>query len=700
MEPATAETVLGDFDDARFDEPPVTTRFTRKDGGFVVTTEGPDGALAEYPVKYTFGFDPLQQYLIEFPGGRLQSLTIAWDTVRRRWFSLYPDERIPPDDPLHWTGRYQRWNLMCADCHSTALRKNYDLARDAYDTRWAEIDVGCEACHGPGSDHVAWAEARERGEVVDPAASGLTVDFAAGNSRTQIEVCAPCHSRRNVLVGKPRIGAPLLDGYLPVLLREGLYHADGQIQGEVYVYGSFVQSRMYRRGVRCSDCHDSHGLGLLVAGDVLCIRCHSEQPDGRFPTLAAKRYDTPEHHFHAPESTGARCTACHMIERTYMEVDVRSDHSMRIPRPDLSVRLGTPNACNDCHADRSAEWAAEATAAWYGPAPERPRHFAEAFAAARAGAPDAAALAAVADDPEQSAIVRATALEWLGRTGAAGLASIVGGTRDDDALVRAAAVRALMFAPPEAGIPAAAPLLSDPVRAVRIEAAAALAGAPGQRLPPAHRAAFAAAFGEFEAAQAVEGDMPGSHLNLGVVHARRGDLERAESDYRTALRLDPGFVPARVNLAQLYNEMGRNADAERELRAAVASVPEGGELHYSLGLLLAEEQRLEEAVPELAEAARLLPRRGRVRYNLALALQHLGRRSEAEAELQRAAAASPDDAAIVRALVIFYAQDGEWEGARTWAKRLVALEPGDPGPLELLQRIEAELTPPPASGAP
>ncbi|MBW2398412.1 MAG: tetratricopeptide repeat protein [Deltaproteobacteria bacterium] len=697
MEPATEATVLGDFDDARFGSFPILTRFFERDGGYWVHTEGPDGELGDFRVKYTFGVDPLQQYLIEFPSGRLQILTIAWDIRKQRWFDLYPDERIPPDDALHWTGRLQRWNTMCADCHSTNLQRGYDLGSDAYETTWSEIDVGCEACHGPSSNHVAWADSDS-----SPAGDrGLVVDFAARTSVQEVEACAPCHSRRHKVSDTAVVGEPFFDHYMPEPLREGLYHADGQVDGEVYVYGSFVQSRMYRQGVRCSDCHEPHGLGLRAEGNALCARCHQEKPDPRFPSLTARAYDTPLHHFHPDGSAGAECVACHMPAKNFMQIDARHDHSLRVPRPDLSAAIGTPNACNGCHADRSAEWAAETVAEWYGPERRQGFHYGAVIAAARAGYREIVpGLAALVEDEELPAIVRATALELFERYASApeALAAIVGATRDDAPMVRAAALAGLDRIPAEQRLPIVAPLLDDPVRAVRIVAARLLAGVPSEQLDPKQRRTRARGIREFESAQQAVADTPGAHLNLGVLRTQQGDIDAAEQSYRTGIALDPDFLPAYFNLTSLYNGSGRNDDAERVLREALERFPQNGELYYSLGLLQAEVGRLDESATSIAKAADRLPGRARVRYNLALAYQHLGRSDEAEQALLAAREIDARDPAILRALAILYMQVEDWSRARMFAKELAALAPpGAPGPSQMLERIEAEAS---GSGAP
>ena len=612
MQPATAETVLGDFDAATFTHLGVTTRFFRRGDRFFVNTEGPDGEPADFELTYTFGVDPLQQYLAPFPGGRLQSLTIAWDTAQRRWFPLYPDERIAPDDPLHWTGRYQNWNLMCAACHSTDLRKRYDSESDRYETTWAEMDVGCQACHGPGAAHVELARTGAT-DPGTPQAWGLVAPFSPGAPAVEVDTCAPCHSRREPLTPVAAHGGPLLDDYLPALLGEGLYHPDGQIMDEVYVYGSFVQSRMHAAGVRCSNCHDPHSLDLRAAGNALCTQCHRDNPVERFPMLEPGRYDTPDHHRHDSGSAGARCVNCHMPARTYMGVDPRRDHSFRVPRPDLSVSLGAPNACTGCHTDRDDAWAADRVAGWAA-APPAP-HIADLIAAGRAGRPEAAeGLAALVSDPAQPAIVRATGLDLLVRFGPRGLAAAQAALRDDDPLVRQTAVRGLEPLAPPARLAALEPLLADPVRGVRIEAARVLAdvwsGAAETATP-----ALATAVAEYLQALTAAADTPAAHLSLGVTRQRQQALDLAEREYRTALTLDPWFTPARFNLANLLNGRGRNPEAETVLRDGLEHAPDEGELHYSLGLLLAEDDRLQEAADSLGRAAALVPARARIRFN-------------------------------------------------------------------------------------
>jgi predicted CXXCH cytochrome family protein len=480
-----------------------------------------------------------------------------------------------------------------------------------------------------------------------------------------------------------------MDQFLPANLAPGLYYADGQQDDEVYAHGSFRQSKMYRLGVTCMDCHDAHSGRLKADGNAVCTQCHSPKGDARFPT-AARLFDDPSHHHHPPGSKGAECTSCHMPAKDYMVVHSRPDHSLRIPRPDLSQSLGTPNACTGCHADKPASWAGETIDRWFGADWRGRPQFADAFALGRAGKPDAPAkLRHIAGDAEMPAIARATALDLLRGYGEGGLAAAIEALSDPDPAVRRAAVALLERARPGTRLAQVGPLLSDPVRAVRVEAARVLASVPAADVAPGLRARFDAALGELRAVQEAALDMPGSHLNLAVLAESQGRPAEAIKHYLAALRLDPDFTPARLNLARLYSTIGQPQDAERVLREGIARVPSQGDLHYSLGLVLAEQRRLADAIAALAEAARLLPDRPRVQYNYALALQQAGRRPEAEIALLKAQSRAPDDRSIAYALAVFYSQDRRWFLALPWAEKLVALDPADPQAQQFLAELRA-----------
>ena len=690
MEEASEATVLGDFRGATFTHFGVTSRFFRRDGRFMVHTEGVGGAMTDFEVTYTFGFDPLQQYLVRFPGGRLQALPLAWDVSRQRWFHLYPNQAIPPDDWLHWTRNAQNWNGMCAECHSTNLQKGYDPENEIYTTSWSDIDVGCEACHGPGSRHVAWAKVppMARPELPD---LGLAVPTADITPAALVELCAPCHSRRAELGDYDHRGLQLLDHMLPSLLSEGLYFADGQDLDEVYTYGSFLQRKMYARGVSCRDCHDSHSLQLRFEGNELCLQCHQREV-----------YDSSEHHFHKKvvegrPSDGALCVKCHMVERPYMVVDWRADHSLRLPRPDLSVEIGTPNACTQggCHGDRPLSWSVDAHRRWYGQA-RRP-HYGTAFAAARRGEPEAVAdLVRLAAHPLQPAIVRATALELLSRDpGAEAAAAIRAGIAAPDPLIRHTAVSRLAVTDPAERTALLAPLLSDPVKAVRLAALSNLAGVPSELLKSYQQEAFDRALAEYQTTMEYSLDFASSGMNLGNLNLSLGRAAEAERSYRLALAIDELFFPARMNLAVLLSGQGRNDEAERELRQVLAAYPDNTDAAYSLGLLLVEMGRPDEGLGWLQRAAAALPGDARAHYNLGLLLQQLGRLDEARAELEQALRIEPDSLDLLVALADHLIRRGLLDAARPLAERLVALYPDQ----EIGHRLMAAIAGSPPRGA-
>ena len=712
MQHATDGSVLGDFSDASFDYYGVHSRFFRQDGKFLVETDGPDGRLATFEVKYTFGVEPLQQYLIEFPDGRLQALSIAWDSRPKeqggqRWFHLYPDEEIKHDDVLHWTKLNQNWNFMCAECHSTGVRKNYDAANDRFATSFAEISVGCEACHGQGSRHVAWARSQQSwfGKTEEPAKGLLVrfderrdvvwrIDSKTGNAqrnftpalvRREVETCGRCHARRGEFSEDWVPGRWLSDTHVVSPLARGLYHADGQMLDEVYNYGSFKQSKMFAAGVTCGDCHEPHAAKLRAPGDGVCLQCHT-----------ADKYAAATHHHHEAASPPLACASCHMPERTYMVVDRRHDHSFRVPRPDLSAKLGTPNTCNDCHRDKTAEWAASAIERWHGPNRKGLQNYAEAFHAAWTGHSDAAALLGkIAADPSVPSFARASAMTelapWLSPANI-GLAQA--GLSDPDPMVRIGALDMLANVSAAQLWPLVSPLLSDSNRGVRIRAAALLAAVPTASQPAADRERFERAAAEFIAAQRLNADRPQARSTLGNFYARRGLATEAEAEYKAALRLSPQFTPAAINLADLYRQLGRDGEGESVLRAAIATSPRDAGLHHALGLALTRLKRTDEAIAELHRAAEIEPDRARYSYVYAVALHSAGRGDEAMTVLNQILVRHPDDRDTLLALISFSRDAGDFGTALAYAERLARVAPNDPNLAALIESLRRQRSSP------
>jgi predicted CXXCH cytochrome family protein len=702
MQLATPETVLADFDDASFTRNGVESRFFSRDGHFLVRTDGTDGRLNEFRVAYTFGVEPLQQYLLELPGGRLQALSIAWDSRPKaqggqRWFHLYPEEKIDYRDVLHWTGPAQNWNHMCAECHSTNLQKNYRLEQDKFATTWTDINVACEACHGPGSLHIAWAEAGQAGPYLD---LGLEVRFADPVSswayregdpiarRTQslespveLETCGRCHSRRAQLWPDFQHGESLEESHRVALLEEGLYHADGQILDEVYEYGSFLQSRMYAAGVTCSNCHEPHSGRLRAQGNAICAQCHQ-----------ASHYDTQKHHFHPTGGNAAQCVSCHMVERTYMVIDGRRDHSFRVPRPDLSEKLDAPNACNGCHSKRDARWAAQAIVRWYGAERRHGPGYAAALDAGRHARPGAEqVLMSAAADDSLPAIARATAISLLPRyLSEKSLPTIIESSRNSNALVRRAAMEALTGLDPQIRVPIALPLLADPIRSVRLEALGSVLDSPPGAIPADRQRAFDAAIEEYRRVQAFNADRAEARVNLGMLEARLGNSQAARQAYEAAIRLQPSFLPSYVNLADLFRSHWQEEEAEQTLRAGLRVDAASAELHEALGLALVRQKRLGEALTELARAAELRPDVARYAYVHAIGLSEIGDVRGAIKVLTRAHERHPHERQIVIALVEFNTRTGDRAAAAKWARKLVELSPGDRQAADLLEGLQRQ----------
>ena len=651
MQPATDETVLGDFSDAQFVHNGVTSRFFRRDGNFFVETDGSDGKLSVFPVRYTFGVTPLQQYLLELPSGKVQALGIAWDSrpvaaSGQRWFHVYGDDPIDHTDVLHWTKFSANWETMCADCHSTNLLSKYAVEQDRFTTTWDELDVSCEACHGPGAGHVAWARDNPAGERPPHAGFNLAFDerrniswqlnTTTGNSQrskarttdSEINACAGCHSRRSRIAEGNDPATRYLDNYMPSLIDPPLYHADGHMFDEVYVYGSFLQSKMHQAGVTCSDCHDPHSLELRAPGPAVCLQCH-----------AAAKFNTVKHQLHAPEITN--CIDCHMPATTYMQNDLRHDHSFQIPRPELSVAYDVPNACNNCHTDKDAKWGVSVleTAGRIKPDAAK-NHWSGRLAAATTTGSYATAMDLLRDlaaDPSIPAIIRGTAAGRLQLGDAPDTRQLFSKfTGSPEPLLRLGAGNALQNSDPALAVAFAPALLEDDLRAVRISAVQALAGIDPTLLPTGTNPRLQSAIAEYIAAQEINNDRPESHVNIGNLRRLQGRFELAEPAYQQALALNPDYVPAYANLADLYRERNRESDAEALLRKGLGVVPNDTYLRHALGLSLVRQNRFKDALPELRVAADSPEAEPRFALVYALALERVGQPADAAAYLELA----------------------------------------------------------------
>ncbi len=612
----------------------------------------------------------IEQHLAEFPGGRFQALPVGYDLEHAEWFDLFPGDPRAPEDWGHWSGRGMTANSECLFCHTTGFERGYELSSDSYQTSWAEIGVGCEACHGPGASHVAARKDRSN----DAAPYGLL-----GSDR-MLDACAACHALRRELWSGFAAGDPLLDYFEPVLLDESDYYADGQLLGEAYEWGSFVQSRMYREGVTCSDCHEPHGAELRATGNELCLTCHEP------------RFTEHEHTGHVTDSQGSQCLPCHMPEKVFMARDKRRDHSFSIPDPALTLATGAPNPCQTCHPEHDASWAVEHAQSWYGEGETsiKRRELAAAISQARAGrvGPEQTLASCLrsCDAPIWQATAAKLLAPYLGLPGIE-QALIDAATSTND-LVRATAVWSL--AEPEKPSPAALRTLetaaSDPVRAVRLNAAWGLRAVVTTERSGVQQEAVDKAGHEWEASAMSQADYAESHHSLGLFYEAGGLNDRAIAAYDQALGLAPGSVPPRFNKAMLLVDRGDTEAAVAELERVIELEPEIPSAQFSLGLLYGELEEWRAAVAAFTECVKLDPYYPEALHNLAHAYLGLDEANLANEVLEAALTHPRARAEALRTLVTVNLEVQDTERARRWAKVAAEEIPGF-GELEQVQAL-------------
>jgi predicted CXXCH cytochrome family protein len=574
--------------------------------------------------RYFLGHKRIEQHLVEFSDGKLQALPIGWDLGRSEWFDIFADDPREPRDWGHWTNRGMTANTQCLFCHTTGFVRGYDPAGDAYRTRWAEMAVGCEACHGARRAHV---EERRSGRPQTPAIKATPAAI--------VDTCAPCHAVRRELRTGYEPGDTFLDFYEPLLLDdEGQFHADGTVRGESYEWASFLQSRMAQQAVSCVSCHDPHTGRLRRIGNALCLGCHEQ------------RLGAVDHVKHEAGSAGAQCIACHMPVTVFMARDPRHDHSFSSPDPETTIEFGVPNACNGCHTDKDARWAADRVGAWYGSSPKRTarRALAAAFVGGRRRDAGSAAMLAACLRGEActDAVRRASAARLLaplsGESEALDALLAAAVPRETSALVRASALWALS----EQDDPSRDVLLAlqqgtgDAVRLARMNAAWGLRGIPADVLPPPMRTPLVAALDEWRAAMETQAEHPEAHYTLGIFFADQGNLAKAAEAYQAALRLAPDSVPARYNLATALAGQEDSAGAERELLRTLQIDPEFAPAAYDLGALRGRQGRWREAVTALTDCLKADPRYPGALSAIGRAYVELGETDVAELVLEAA----------------------------------------------------------------
>ncbi len=682
MLPASAENILGDFNNTTYKGDVETSHFSQRDGAYWINTPGPDGKPADFKVAYTFGIEPLQQYLLEMPGGRLQASGVAWDTQKKRWFEMYPGEKVDFRDDLHWSKPTQNANFMCVECHTTDFKRNFSPTADSFNSTWNNLGVGCQSCHGPASRHLQWS-AGENLNKQQPD-KGFGPALSSADALTQVETCGRCHARRAPLGDGYTHKNRLMDDYLPAALTADLYQVDGKIKEEVFEYGSFTQSKMFSKGVTCTDCHNPHSNQLKAPGNGVCLQCHN--PSGKASRagidgagLQAKNYGAPEHTKHKPGQPGSQCVDCHMPGKLYMVNDYRHDHSLSIPNPAHSAKIGSPDACAACHKGASSK-IAEQFKIWYGDTPVHDGGYADAIFAARHGSPGAARMLmqqlARTDLP---AIRRATVLTQLATyPSQRSLEQAAIALNNQAPQVRTAAIDAIAaMGSAEQFISLLTPRLSDPVRAVRMNAASQLANIPAQQRASIDKL-WRPAIEEYEATQQALRDRAEANLNLAMLYQNTGRGGQAEAALREALQRNPDFLPALVSLAQLLDAQGQHGPALQLLNDAIAKHPKAGLLQHSLGLMLIRAGERDQALAALAKAAQLTPDDPQFNYIYAIALHDLGKPEEARNQLEALLKRQPTNRSARMALISYWHEAGQPQKVQVLQAELEQQNPDDP----------------------
>lgn len=687
----TDESVVGDFSGVSFEHDGVVSTFSKRKGDFVISID--DGVQVSFEVAYTFGIFPLQQYLIKTDGGRYQAYDVAWDARSKedggqRWYKLLPDENTGPDSPFHWSRHTQNWNSRCSDCHSTGVERGYSTQTNTFNTTFSELNVACEACHGKGSEHVRLAQknglpsAQFGGFDMSLAPTSqfrftddrdIAVPFGTP-SQAQVNACGGCHSRRQ-LIGAVDPADDYHNQYLLRRLESPLYYYDGQIRDEVFVLGSFLQSKMANAGVQCSHCHEPHSGNLKVEGNGVCTQCHK-------PAV----YDVPEHHKHPMESAAAQCVTCHMPETTYMEVDDRRDHSFRVPHPRASEVAESPSVCKDCHKAQSNSWAQEHVDQWSKERPFNPY----ATLSAKIQKADPLILRPLVEFLASDAlppINKATLLASTGRVPSRLTAeTLQENISSVDPMVRAAAIDASDFIPIQHRYGIFRGLIKDPSATVRFSLARQLAGYE-RSLSGQARADVMTLLNEYEDQLRLSADFPSGQLALADYYLRRGMVERAFAAFDQALEIEPDFAAALLNKADLYRSISDEENAELTLKQAIKVAPDSGAVQHSYGLNLVRLGRKQEALEHLRLATQQVDANSRFYYVYAIALDGQGMPDKALAVLQSANEQWPNQYDVLLGIVTFLEKMGRAQESMKYLSNLSAIAPNDPAVRARVQQL-------------
>jgi tetratricopeptide (TPR) repeat protein len=554
-------------------------------GQFEIVTLGADSNRQPFRVERVIGNSPLVQFLTPFPGGRYQVHEASYDPKSNQWFYVYGDDLRNPGEYGHWTGRGMNWNSQCAECHNTRLKKNYDAATDSYHTTMAGMSVGCEACHGPLEKHLDWQREHPKAAVHDPTVAPLSPARLLG-------MCGSCHSRNTDLTGDFVPGDSFYDHYaLETLDPAGRWYPDGQIKDEDYEFAPYLGSKMYQAGVTCIDCHTRDVTKPQLKGNDLCMKCHN----GGFPK--APVIAPAGHGHHKLADKGGECIGCHMPVTVYMQRHPRHDHGFTIPDPLLTKELNIPNACNRCHADKSADWAVKYTDEWYGTNMNRPSRERARWIAA--GANDK--LIGLLSDTNQPAYWRAVAATFLSRWAnePATQAALLAQLKNKHPLVRGKTVRALEPALADTNVFAALkPMLNDPLRNVRVATAWVLRATVDLQ---------SQAGNDLQRMLDLEADQPIGQFEAAMLLLARQQPAEALAHLKKATAWDKLSPPFLCAQAQVQDQLGQLAEALKTLDQAEAAVPDDPHIPCVRAMILKRNGRDDEAKAAVNRALKLQP---------------------------------------------------------------------------------------------
>ncbi|MBB3048233.1 putative CXXCH cytochrome family protein [Litorivivens lipolytica] len=672
MLPASADSVLAEFDGS-------VTRFNGQAFRFIYQNEqyqvrvGEGNEAVTYPIDYVFGFVPLQQYLARLPGGRYQAIPVAWDTRPKgkggqRWYAL--------DSDLNWDHPGFTWNTSCAECHSTKLEKGYQPYSNTFVTHFDAVNITCAACHGSSEGHQQWLAAgqpaqshagfsatlKERGQWLW--LEGETIARRQGEpAGRQLSSCGQCHSLRQN-IGEWHPDTRLTDHATLTLPNPPHYHADGQIREEVFVMGSFLQSRMHGAGVVCSNCHEPHSGELRAEGDAVCLQCH--QP---------ATYSATTHHRH--QVSDMHCVDCHMPATVYMGVDARRDHRFGVPDPELSQQLGSPDPCLSCHADLSLEVLQARLPEAVTESQQRARTFAR---VQRQGFSDSDRYRLDSDYfPD---LREASLLHLLSLRIATDRALLTSRLKDSSPLVRAAAIRAFASAPPAERWDLLSPLVNDRSRAVQMELVPALAGAVPSAVAAPVRERLSQLFKDYEALMRANTDSPQIAANFANYHLAQGSPSQAEALFLRAIKLDPGFVYPYLQLSAL----AAGTPAELDWLNKAKAVDQRGEADYQRALYHVRQRDYQQALADFEQALKVAPAREDFAYAYAIALENTGQINRALTVLSQLEARGHATTRSRDLQLRYLLKSGQRKKADEFLQQWLAREPDNPTAREWRQR--------------